>query len=296
MEKRENKLLKKLVEQEAPKSARELALEARIRELELEKQVASLEAEQGEASRRKKARNREKLAKQLDEMGKGPPQKKSMLSRVVAGGGVLLLLCVLCSVFVALTETEEDEPVAAVQPTAEAMSTVEEVEPTPDDADVVEEEPTETPEPTQTVEAEETPVPEPEPTATEELPKYEATIAVAEQAQRPTSTPDVGSGSMAQVMCEDFVKQNLKAPSTADFGGFLSNRTQAIFLIKELVDTALPDFDTSTLRNEGIWSVTGSVDAENSFGANIRSEFFCALDYDRDADTWHLLEISVDSP
>lgn len=71
-----------------------------------------------------------------------------------------------------------------------------------------------------------------------------------------------GSGSMktaydpnwsgeAISQCEDLVKENLKAPSTAKF-------------------------DT-TATGDGTWIVSGTVDSENSFGATLRAEFQCTV-------------------
>ena len=63
----------------------------------------------------------------------------------------------------------------------------------------------------------------------------------------------------AQGACEDWVKDQLKAPSTADFGG---------------EDISGPE--------EGPWTITGYVDAENGFGANIRADWTCDVRLDTD--------------
>ena len=57
----------------------------------------------------------------------------------------------------------------------------------------------------------------------------------------------------AIVACEDEVRERLKAPSTADLR---SSATQ----------------DAS-----GRWTVVGTVDAQNSFGATVRNEFRCGV-------------------
>jgi hypothetical protein len=54
----------------------------------------------------------------------------------------------------------------------------------------------------------------------------------------------------AQITCEELVKKNVKAPSTASFS------------------------DESTDGTDPI-TVTGNVDAENSFGAKVRASFTC---------------------
>lgn len=58
----------------------------------------------------------------------------------------------------------------------------------------------------------------------------------------------------AQVACEDLVRKNLKAPSTASF----SNET--------------------TEGSSGKYTINGDVDAQNSFGAMIRNHFVCDAD------------------
>lgn len=57
--------------------------------------------------------------------------------------------------------------------------------------------------------------------------------------------------------CEDMVRDQLKAPATADFNG-------------------------SVATGVGPWEVTGSVDAENSFGAMIRTDWTCTVRLDSD--------------
>lgn len=62
----------------------------------------------------------------------------------------------------------------------------------------------------------------------------------------------------AQSACEDWVKDQLKAPATADFG------------------------DEDVSGGGGSWTVTGVVDAENGFGANIRTSWTCDVRLDSD--------------
>jgi hypothetical protein len=73
----------------------------------------------------------------------------------------------------------------------------------------------------------------------------------------------------AEVMAEQFVKDRLKAPSTADFSSESS---------KDLGDK--------------IYLVTGYVDSENSFSAKIRSSFTVKLQYSGN-NNWNLLDISI---
>lgn len=55
----------------------------------------------------------------------------------------------------------------------------------------------------------------------------------------------------AQIACESRVKDALKSPSTADF--------------------------SDDVTGSGPYTVTGTVDSENSFGAMLRSEFQCTV-------------------
>jgi len=83
----------------------------------------------------------------------------------------------------------------------------------------------------------------------------------------------------AWVMAESFVKDRLKAPGTASFGSVWR-------------DYQSPD-DCVTYLGKKRYKVTGWVDAENAFGAKIRSNFFCIV---RDeGDTWHLEDINIAS-
>lgn len=72
----------------------------------------------------------------------------------------------------------------------------------------------------------------------------------------------------AQTICYDEVLNQLKAPSTA-----------------ELVSIAASPTEGDT------WTVTGSVDAENSFGAMLRSDFACELT--QTGDGWRIESVNV---
>jgi len=67
--------------------------------------------------------------------------------------------------------------------------------------------------------------------------------------------PDVGDEFGAQVVCEDFVKDRLKSPSTADFGDWEREHVGAT-----------------------LWRVRGNVDSQNAFGAMIRNSFVCTVE------------------
>lgn len=78
---------------------------------------------------------------------------------------------------------------------------------------------------------------------------------------------DVGDEGTALVMCEDFVRERLRAPSTAEFGPSHEARVQ-------------PTADDR-------WFVRSHVDAQNGFGAMIRSEWSCDARYVGE-DEWRL--------
>lgn len=83
--------------------------------------------------------------------------------------------------------------------------------------------------------------------------------------------------SDASIVCKDYVRATLKAPSTADF--------------------PLLDF-SATRHAAGRWTVSSYVDAENSFGATIRSRYLCDIQYAGKGDpldyaSWQLLDLKV---
>lgn len=76
----------------------------------------------------------------------------------------------------------------------------------------------------------------------------------------------------AELACEDFVADRLKAPSTAEF-------TEA------LVSTPLDSLDSS------VFIVDGQVDGQNSFGAMIRNRYTCTVQLSPDRSTWTLVSL-----
>jgi hypothetical protein len=89
-----------------------------------------------------------------------------------------------------------------------------------------------------------------------------------------SGTTDTGSdqSGMAEVMCEDFVNDQLEAPSTADFPGASS----------------VENIKLDTYR------VTASVDSENGFGAKIRTGYVCTV-IDVGNDKWNLISLNFDN-
>lgn len=78
-----------------------------------------------------------------------------------------------------------------------------------------------------------------------------------------------GDNYGAQDVCEQFVEDRLKAPATADFSG-----------------------EKATHLGGGRWRVTGDVDAENSFGAQLRMTYVCEVQFTGGGD-WTLKDLAI---
>ncbi len=92
-----------------------------------------------------------------------------------------------------------------------------------------------------------------------------------------------GSGSAsaptkieAWVMTQQFVEDSLKSPGSAEYGGLFSD-----YQDPEQIVTSLGD---------GTFRVRAWVDAQNSFGAKIRTHFVCELKYVGN-DRWQLISL-----
>lgn len=72
----------------------------------------------------------------------------------------------------------------------------------------------------------------------------------------------------AAVMCEDFVKKQLKAPASAKFSD-----------------------EKTTKVSDAEYVTTGAIDSQNSFGAMLRSHFRCDLTVS--GDTWTSKSVDV---
>jgi hypothetical protein len=92
-----------------------------------------------------------------------------------------------------------------------------------------------------------------------------------------TACSDLGDSGpdeiSAYVMCQDFVEDRLKAPSSADF-------------------PQLSDW-TAAKTGPDQWRIRSYVDAENSFGATIRSHFVCEVRYVGN-DRWRLVNLEFE--
>lgn len=78
----------------------------------------------------------------------------------------------------------------------------------------------------------------------------------------------------AWVDCSEFVKKNLKSPSTAQFP---SSAADGVII--------------AHIASNDRWSVLGYVDAQNSFGATLRQDFGCQVSYSGGKVTLHALRI-----
>jgi len=82
--------------------------------------------------------------------------------------------------------------------------------------------------------------------------------------------PDAGSSVNAWLMAQEFVTDRLKSPSTATFGWQKAE-------------------DCVTELGGGEFKVRGWVDAQNSFGATLRSDFSLTLRY-TGSGKWEIVE------
>lgn len=89
-----------------------------------------------------------------------------------------------------------------------------------------------------------------------------------------TPTANVADDFDACWMAQKFVKEQLKAPSTATFAPCRQP-------------------DTVVSRTERIWHVRSWVDAENGFGAMLRNNFSADLIYYPSTDSWTLVDLSM---
>lgn len=91
--------------------------------------------------------------------------------------------------------------------------------------------------------------------------------------------------SMAFIQCKAFVKEQLKAPSTADFGEYWDSHVMQVT-------------DPGAKLGENTYQVTSYVDAQNSFGAKLRNKFTCTERWngqdDADIRNWTLKDLTYD--
>jgi hypothetical protein len=81
---------------------------------------------------------------------------------------------------------------------------------------------------------------------------------------------DPNSDTNARVMVWQFVESKLKDPGSAEFGPCVMSKTAS-----------------------GSWSTDSYVDANNSFGGTLRTNFHCEVKH-VSGDTWNLIELTMD--
>ena len=81
--------------------------------------------------------------------------------------------------------------------------------------------------------------------------------------------------TMAFVMSQTFVKKRLKSPSTADFP-YMSSEGVSVFY-----------------QGECKHQIFAYVDAQNSFGAMLRTEYYAEVQNEKGTDTWRLLDLKM---
>jgi hypothetical protein len=102
-------------------------------------------------------------------------------------------------------------------------------------------------------------------------------IAGGDSAGSGASSPtEPHSAGMATVMCESFVKERLKAPRTAKFPWGSRENAQHL--------------------GEGKYRVRSYVDAQNGFGALIRSNWDCTIQHVPEGDRWQLENLTSSHP
>jgi hypothetical protein len=98
----------------------------------------------------------------------------------------------------------------------------------------------------------------------------------AAETDKPQSVtkPSAPDKTLAWVMAQRFVKKHLKSPGSADFGGISEHQDPESCV---------------TFDGDGVYSITGWVDSQNSFGAKLRTSFNVVLLYKPDSDTWSVV-------
>lgn len=91
----------------------------------------------------------------------------------------------------------------------------------------------------------------------------------------PRNPQNGGQETSAFVMCQDPVRSRLRAPSSAEF---LSSTEPGVSLVH---------------LGNGVYRVRGFVDAQNGFGAMLRTSWMCEIAENADR-TWSLENLKVD--
>ena len=91
---------------------------------------------------------------------------------------------------------------------------------------------------------------------------------------------------MAYVMAQNFVKQELKSPSSAKFPSFDIQNS-----IGALADSRANEKEQD--KNKCHFLAAGYVDSQNNFGAMIRAKFEVYLYYDKSTKKWHKTALKI---
>ena len=91
-----------------------------------------------------------------------------------------------------------------------------------------------------------------------------------------TQDPNIDNSTLASIMCEGFVLDRLKAPSSAEFPGLLDEWPKIM------------PFGGDTTGHD--WHVVSYVDSQNTYGAMIRDFYTCQISYVGN-DQWSLLDL-----
>ena len=95
------------------------------------------------------------------------------------------------------------------------------------------------------------------------------------QSRAPSRAPKQADPVEAHVVCKDFVKDKLKSPSSADFPW-----------------VAASNVVTSLGNNR--FRARSYVDAQNSFGAMLRSQYDCTVEYVPATKSWRLQNLEIE--
>lgn len=133
--------------------------------------------------------------------------------------------------------------------------------------------------PADTEAAKETAAPETEPATT----VVESTVATTEA---PPTTKGRAKGQKRRdleiesfLICRDFVKQRLRSPGSAKFRNPSERDGEVVWWSSDDLE----------------WQVLSSVDAQNGFGALLRSQWDCTV-RKIDKDRWKLVDLTIDDP
>jgi hypothetical protein len=96
-----------------------------------------------------------------------------------------------------------------------------------------------------------------------------------DQRRLKTCTDTSGAKITAFVFAQEFVTRILKAPATAKYPSYTENGVQVLY------------------KGNCDFAVLGFVDAQNSFGALIRSKFIVELRYSPEDDRWSRISANI---